>query len=134
MSHDSISPRPNGDTKAFWEGSKKHQLMFQKCINCGHVRWPPSIACPSCHSFEYEWISAMGKGRIKSYVVYYTVVHPAYKDKVPYITAVVELEEGPRLLTNIVDCGLQDIHYDMKVEVYWEDIESGFSLPKFVPA
>jgi hypothetical protein len=126
-------PKPNADTKPFWEGCRHHQLRFQKCCKCGFVRWPPSALCPSCHSADSDWIRAAGKGRVYSFAVYHVAFHPAFKDDIPYVTAVVVLDEGPRLLTNIIGCHPSDVTCDMPVEVVWHDLSEELSLPKFKP-
>jgi uncharacterized OB-fold protein len=126
-------PNINGDTKEFWVGCKKHELRFQKCKACGHVRWPASIICPVCYSEETEWMVAKGKGRVYTFVVYHVAYHPGFVNDLPYVVADVELEEGPRLLTNIVGCRPDEVKCEMIVEVTWEDVTEEFSLPKFRP-
>jgi len=126
-------PKPNADTRPFWEGCKAHQLRFQKCSQCGHLRWPPSVICPICHSSQTQWVVASGKGRVYSFAVYHVAFHPAFEDEIPYVTAVVELAEGPRILTNIVGCSPSEVRCDMPVEVVWDDVTDEFSLPKFRP-
>jgi len=133
MGKGTLLPQPTADTRGFWEGCKERKLLFQQCEACGHVRWPPSILCPVCHSFETRWIEASGKGRIHTFVVYRVAFHPAWKGKVPYITAVVELEEGVRLPTNIVDVPPEGLSCDMPVEVVWEETGEGFFVPRFRP-
>jgi len=126
-------PKPNADTAPFWEGCRRQELRFQKCLQCGMVRWPPSIICPRCHAMDAEWIVASGKGVIYSYVVYHVAFHEAFQDDLPYVTAVVELEEGPRILSNIVRCAPHELRCDMPVEVVWEKVSREFTLPKFRP-
>lgn len=133
MTHQKPLPQTNADTKPFWDGCKEHQLRFQKCRNCGHVRWPPSIICPMCYSPETGWMVASGKGKTYTFVVYHHAFHKAFENDLPYIVAIVELEEGPHILTNIVGCSLEEVRCDMPVEVTWEDITEEFSLPKFKP-
>lgn len=127
-------PQTNPDTQPFWDGCKEHELRFQKCMDCGHVRWPPSMICPECHAAQTEWITAGGIGAVYTYAVYHRAFHPAFKDDLPYVTAVVELEEGPHLLTNIIGCKPDAVRCDMPVVVAWEDVTDAFSLPKFKPA
>ena len=127
-------PKLNADTKPFWDGCRNHELRFQRCAECGHVRWPPSILCPLCYSKEVEWIRASGKGTVFSFVVYHKAYHPAFEADLPYVVAIVELEEGPHFLTNIVGCDPRSVSCDMPVHVSWEDISEEFSLPKFRPA
>jgi uncharacterized OB-fold protein len=127
-------PKLNADTKPFWDGCRNHELRFQKCAECGHIRWPPSILCPLCYSKEVEWIRASGKGTVFSFVVYHKAYHSAFDADLPYVVAIVELEEGPHFLTNIVGCDPGMVRCDMPVDVSWEDITEEFSLPKFRPA
>jgi len=126
-------PEINADTKPFWDGCIEHQLRFQKCQICNHVRWPASILCPRCYSSDTDWVIASGKGKVYTFVVFRYAYHKAFKNDLPYVTAVVELEEGPHLLTNIVDCGPEEVYCDMPVEVKWEAINKKLSLPKFKP-
>jgi len=119
-------PHINGDNKEFWAGCKDHELRFQKCKTCGHVRWPASFICPICYSKEIEWIVSGGKGKVYTFIVYHVAYDRAFESDLPYVVADVELEEGPRLVTNMVRC-------EMPVEVMWQDITEEFSLPKFKP-
>ena len=82
-------PKLNADTKPFWNGCSDHELRFQKCMECGYVRWPPSIICPLCYSNKTEWIRASGKGKVFSFVVYHKPYHPAFKIDLPYVVAIV---------------------------------------------
>ncbi len=124
-------PIPDDDTRRFWEGCREHKLLFQKCHACSFVRWPPSIACPSCYSSETEWINASGKGKIYTFAVYHRAFDPAFRDRLPYIAAIVELDEGPRLATNIIGCFPNEVACDARVEVVWDDVTDTVSLPKF---
>jgi uncharacterized OB-fold protein len=126
-------PHVNDDNREFWLGCRNHELRFQQCEDCAHVRWPASLICPRCLSRNTKWIVSSGKGRVYTFAVYHVSFHPAFKDDLPYAVADVELEEGPRLLTQIVDCPRDKIACDMPVEVKWEDITAEFSLPKFRP-
>jgi len=126
-------PNMNGDSKEFWTGCKEHELRFQKCQACGHVRWPASIICPMCYSKDTKWIIAEGIGKVYTFVVYHVAYDAAFENDLPYVVADVELEEGPRLLTNIVGCRPDEVRCEMPVEVTWEDITEEFSLPKFRP-
>jgi uncharacterized OB-fold protein len=131
MTHGAPLPIPDEDTRPFWEGCGEHKLLFQKCLACSFVRWPPSIACPSCYSSDTEWITASGKGKIHTFVVYHKAFHPAFDGQTPYVVAVVQLAEGPMIATNIVGCDPSEMACDMPVEVVWEDVSDTVSLPKF---
>lgn len=133
MTYKKPLPNLNPDTNPFWDGCKEHQLKFQKCQSCQHVRWPPSIICPVCYSNDTEWITSKGKGRLYTYGVYHQAFQEAFKEGLPYVTAVVELEEGPHLITNVVGCEPGEVRCDMPVEVVWDDVTAEFSLPKFRP-
>lgn len=133
MSYQKPLPQPNADDKFFWDGCREHKLLFQKCQNCGLVRWPPSIICPNCYSHDTEIMEASGKGRVYTYAVYHQAYHSGFESEVPYVTAVIELEEGPHFLSNIIGCSPDEVECDMPVEVVWEDITREFSLPKFKP-
>jgi uncharacterized OB-fold protein len=123
-------PKPTGDTREFWEGCREKRLRFQKCKDCGHVRWPASNLCPECHSFEFTWIDSSGRGRVHTFVVYHMAFHPGWREKLPYITAVVELDEGPRFLSNIVESDPQALSCGAPVEVIW-DKAGEFFVPRF---
>lgn len=102
MSYDKPLPKINPDNRSFWEGCREHELRFQQCKNCSHVRWPPSDLCPQCHSTEINWVISKGLGKVYTFAVYHTAFHPAFAADLPYTVAVVALDEGPHLLSNIV--------------------------------
>ncbi len=102
------------------------------CCECGHVRWPPSVICPMCHSLVTKWIAASGKGKLYTFAVYHVAFHHAFEDSLPYVTAVVELDEGPRILSTITGCDIADIRCDMPVEVIWRAAWEEFILPAFI--
>lgn len=94
---------PEIDTvnKPYWDGLAEGKLLYQSCA-CGHCWLPARLSCPACLSPDWRWIPAAGRGRILSWVIYHVAYHESLKDKLPYNVAVVELDEGPRLLTNIL--------------------------------
>jgi uncharacterized OB-fold protein len=126
-------PQIGPDTEAFWEGCREHEIRIQKCGDCGHPRWPPALYCPNCLSGKTELITASGRGTVYSYVVYHVAYDPAFKQELPYVVALVELEEGPRLLTNIVERDPHAVFCGMAVETVWDDVTEAVSLPKFRP-
>ena len=134
MAYKKPTPHPTPDTRTFWEQCKNHRLTFQKCNDCGHVRWPPALVCPRCHSVSHASIESSGKGTVFTYIVYHQAFHPAFQDDLPYVVAVVKLEEGPQFVSNIIGCEPEQVFCDMPVELVWEDISKQFSLPKFQPA
>lgn len=134
MSYDKPLPVINGDTAPYWAYCHKHQLRMQQCRQCGNIRFPISIVCPKCHSLEFDWTRLSGKGKVYSFCVYRQAYHPAYVDDIPYAVAIIQLEEGPRMESNIIDCKMEDIHIDMPVVVFFDDVTDEIALPKFKPA
>ena len=119
------------ENRKYWEYARKHELRMQKCSQCEWIRFPVSILCPKCHSMEAEWTKLSGRGVIYSYVIYHTAYHPAYRDDIPYIVAIIQLEEGPRMESNISGCRMEDVKIDSPVEVIFEDVTGTVTLPKF---
>lgn len=117
------------DNMGFWEGIKGHELVFQKCKQCDAWAHPPRPMCPRCRSLEKEWSPSTGKGIICSWVTYRQSLHPGFK--VPYSVVLVELEEGVRVVSNMVDVKPEEIYIGMPVEVVFEDVAEDLTLPKF---
>jgi len=127
-------PFPGVETQPFWDYCKKHELRMQKCSQCGFIRYPPSNVCPNCHSLEEaEWAKLSGRGKVYSFVIFHYTYDKAFANEIPYAVASIELEEGPRMMSNITGINLEEIKVDMPVEVYFEDITDEFALPKFKP-
>jgi len=126
-------PLPTIDTQPFWDYCKKHELRMQKCSQCGYIRYPPSIVCPKCHYMEAEWVRLSGRGKVFSFVICHYVYDKAFANDIPYAVASIELEEGPRMISNIIGCKLEEIKVGMPVEVDFEDVANEFALPKFKP-
>lgn len=124
-------PRISGDTKAFWEGCKEHKLLLQKCRHCGKVIWPAQYLCPDCLSEDLELTEMSGKGTIYSWEVFRRAFHPAVEEKLPYVVAAVDLDEGARMITNIVDCDLEELRCGLPVELRWCD-GAEYTRPVFV--
>jgi uncharacterized protein len=123
-------PVPDGDTKPFWDAAKEHRLTIQRCQNCHEAIFYPRSLCPHCMSDRIEWIAASGKGTIYSY----TVVHQspaAFADIVPYVVALINLDEGVRLMSRVVDSAPADVKIGAPVEVVFEDVTPEISLPHF---
>lgn len=133
MPYNKPLPKVNGDNRPFWEGCRQHELRFQQCVDCGHVRWPPSDLCPQCHSKETKCVPSKGVGRVYTYAIYHTAYHPGFASELPYAVAVVALDEGPHLLTNIIGCQPDEVTCDMPVGVVWQDVDEKTTLPKFRP-
>lgn len=135
MATDYSKPLPEitEDNQPFWEGCKAHRLLLQRCSKCGYRR-DASPACPACLSAEHDWVEASGMGNIYSWIVVHQRYNKAFEDDLPYNVAIVELEEGPRLLTNIVGIKNEDIRPGLAVEVTWDEVTDEITLPKFRPS
>ncbi|MCS6925131.1 MAG: Zn-ribbon domain-containing OB-fold protein [Candidatus Binatia bacterium] len=127
-------PRPTATSLPFWQAAKRHELQIQHCTKCGaHIFYPRDI-CPECLGSELEWIKVSGKGVVYSYTIARAPTHPAFAEDVPYVIAIVELAEGPRITTNIVGCKPEEVHIGMGVEATFEDVTPEITLVKFRPA
>ncbi|MFC1921610.1 Zn-ribbon domain-containing OB-fold protein [Chloroflexota bacterium] len=126
-------PLIDEENTQYWEYCRKHELRLQKCTECGLIRSRISVICPNCNSMESEWAKLSGKGKVFSFIIYHRAFHPAYANDIPYDVAIIELDEGPRIQSNVVDCNVNDIKIDMPVEVYFDDVSEDISLPKFRP-
>jgi uncharacterized OB-fold protein len=126
-------PRKTRLSREFWEGARRHELLLQNCSACGHVWFPPASRCPNCLSTDFAWKPASGRGKVWSWIVMWQRYFPAFESEIPYNVAYVQLDEGPKLMTNLVDVDPSAIHCDMPVEVIFEDVTEEFSLPKFRP-
>lgn len=134
MTYEKPLPVIDGDNARYWEYCRQHELRMQKCRECGYIRFPAGIVCPRCNSLAAEWTKLSGRGKVYSYVIYQAAYHPSYKDDIPYAVAIIQLDEGPRMESNITGYNLDDIEIDMPVEVYFDDVTGDISLPKFRPA
>jgi uncharacterized protein len=127
-------PRIDEESKGFWEACQRHELYLQRCRGCGALRYYPRALCPSCLSDRIEWVRASGKGTVYTFTVTYQNQAPGFRDALPYVMAYVELDEGVRMLTNIVGCAPAEVRIGMPVEVVFEDVTPLIALPKFRPA
>jgi hypothetical protein len=124
-------PRPSEDSAPYWEAAHRGELRMQACIDCGHVRFPPSLLCPRCLSENAEWKRLSGRGTVYSWIVVHQSQHPAFNGDTPYNVAIVELEEGPRMHSQVVDCPNDEIRIGMPVEVVFDRVNDEVTLPKF---
>jgi uncharacterized protein len=126
-------PQPTPETQHFWDGTRLGELRLQRCTQCAKPYFPPRPFCPACGARDVEVFRASGRGRLFSYVIHHRPV-PGFTP--PYAIAVVELEEGPRLMTNITGCPQtpEALVLDMPVEVAFEKLDDEITLPLFRPA
>ena len=128
------TPPVDWETRAYWEGAGRGELILQRCRACNTVQHRPRGLCATCLSDEIEHFVASGRGEVYTYSVVRQNQMPAFRDAVPYIVAYVQLEEGPQLLTNIVDCDPETVSVGMAVQADFVATEEGLGVPRFVPA
>lgn len=126
-------PQPTPESKPFFEALKQHRLLIQRCRECDHAYYYPRPFCPACLSASVEWEEASGKGKLYSFVINHRSA-PGFI--APYIIAVVELDEGPRMMTNLIEVepDPEMVHCEMQVEIVFDDVDGDFTLPRFRPA
>ena len=135
--NDPIRPLPNPqefDTKEFWAATKEKALKYQQCNNCDTVVFYPRRHCTGCTSTDLQWKTASGKGTVYTFSVVRQSYHPFFRNRVPYAVAWIDLDEGPRLLSNVVgvEDPLNEVKIGMQVEVEWEEHEE-LNIPLFKP-
>lgn len=126
-------PRIDEESKGFWEACQRHELVLQRCRACGKFRYYPRALCPHCLSDRTEWVLSSGQGTVYTFTVTYQNQAPGFRDALPYVMAYVELDEGVRMLTNIVDCDPAQVKIGMPVQVVFEDATPEVTVPKFKP-
>lgn len=126
-------PRPalTQDNAFFFEGAKQHRLLIQRCASCRKLRHPPRPACPACRSFEWDVVESTGRGTVYSFVVNHHPQVPAFDYPLPI--GLIELEEGTRLVANIIGCDVSDIYIGMPVECEFVEFDDELTLPQFRP-
>ena len=128
-----VIPTPTPETQHYWDGAKQGELRIQACNSCSENYFPPRPFCPKCGSRDVKVVKASGKGRLYSYIINH-LPSPGYTP--PFTVAIVELEEGVRLMTNLleVEPDPAKIELDMPLEVTFEKLSDEISLPQFKPA
>lgn len=118
----------------FWEAARERKLKLQRCSSCGKAWYPIGPACPYCFSTKFEWQLMSGRGTLHNYVIYHKAWTPWFEKRVPYAVVQVQLEEGPRLTANLLDCPIEKIRIGMPVAAAFEDITGEITLVQFRPA
>jgi uncharacterized OB-fold protein len=126
-------PRPEMtlDTEAFWKGCQQGRFIIQRCRFCAKLRWPPGPMCPECQSMEWDELDASGFGSLYSWVVVTHATHPALVDQVPYNVGLIELDEGIRVVGNVVDLPSAQLKPGLRVVMVFEENDEGFKIPNF---
>ncbi|WP_144640425.1 Zn-ribbon domain-containing OB-fold protein [Bordetella genomosp. 13] len=124
-------PQPTDATRPYWEGAVQGKLLIQQCASCGRHQFYPRLFCTACLSDEIRWVEASGHGTVYSYTVNHRGSTPYFKPRTPYVVAVIDLEEGVRLMTNIVDCEPRNVRIGARVQVCFEAVNATLALPQF---
>ena len=129
-------PVPQGESDVYWQKAKEHELWLRSCNECGGAYFYPRDISPCCFSKDTTWVRASGKATLFTYAIVERAPHPGFVPDVPFVTAIVELEEGPKMATNIVmdEPTPEKLQIGMALEVVFEDINDSLALPKFAPA
>ncbi|HUN57091.1 MAG TPA: Zn-ribbon domain-containing OB-fold protein [Candidatus Binataceae bacterium] len=127
-------PHIDEENRPWWEAVQRHELYIQKCRDCGDLRFHPRALCTNCLSSNTEWVKCKGSGRIYTFTVTNQNQASGFRDSLPYVLAWVQLDEGPKLMTNIVDCPPERVKIDMPVEAVFDDVTPEVTLVKFRPA
>lgn len=126
-------PIPTKWSQPFWDAARQHRLVLRKCSACGYIDHPPYLYCTNCHADEHEWIEASGKAVLATYAInIFGVPFPFWVD-LPYVVALVDLPEGPRMISNIVDCEHDQLVNGMELEVVFDDVTDEITMPKWRP-
>ncbi|MFT4796715.1 MAG: putative OB-fold protein [Candidatus Azotimanducaceae bacterium] len=120
------------DTKEFWAGTKDKEFRYQQCADCDTVIFYPRRHCTGCTSGNLEWKVASGNATVYSYSVVRQSYHPFFRNLVPYVVAWIDLDEGPRILSNVMNVAAEDVEIGMKLKLEWEEHES-LNIPLFSP-
>ncbi len=126
-------PFPDNVTEKFWAAAREKRLLIQKCNDCGALQFLAQSQCRGCLGEGLEWIEASGRGKVYSYTVVHRAPTARFEEDVPYVVALIDLEEGVRMMSAVVGIEPEAVRVDMPVEVVFDEITSTISLPKFRP-
>ena len=124
-------PVPSVESRPFWDACRDHKLICQKCTDCGAFRFPPTRICPQCLGSNFAWVEMTGRGEVFSFTIFRRLYHPGFADDIPYVVAVVALDEGPRMLSNVVGMDVDLVRCGMPVQVRFDKATDDITIPKF---
>jgi uncharacterized OB-fold protein len=129
-------PTPRPETDFYWERARAHELWLMRCDDCQRAYFYPRPICPLCFSRRTQWLRSSGRGTLYAFAIVHRAPTPAFQGRVPYVAAIVELEDGVRMPTDLVEVEAdpEKIHIGMPVQVVFEDVTGAVTLPKFRPA
>jgi uncharacterized OB-fold protein len=127
-------PELNDENRPFWDGLRERAtLTMQKCDACGHIRYPIGRICPSCLAPGATWTGLSGRGEVLSRIVFHQVYNQAFAGDVPYNVVLVQLDEGPRMFSNVVGVPNEDVVVGMRVRLHCDPVTPEVTIPRFVP-
>lgn len=126
-------PIPDDHTRVWWDAAAEHRLLVVRCAACGAAHYYPRPFCPRCGDTDVSWEQASGRATLYTWSVVHQNDLPPFRDKVPYVAAVVDLAEGPRMMTNVVGADPATLRAGMELAVDFEELEDGFFIPVFRP-
>jgi len=127
-------PPVNAESAPFWDACRAGELHLQRCAACSRWQFYPRLLCTACGGRELAWQQASGKARLATFTIVRRAVSAAYEDDVPYVVALVKLEEGPTMMSNVVDCDPEALEIGMPLEVTFEAYTDEITVPQFRPA
>ena len=126
-------PTPDVTTQPWWDAARQGRLLIKRCAACGRAHFYPRPFCPWCWSDQVDWEDASGRATLYTWSVVFQNDLPPFPERVPYIAAVVDLAEGPRMMTDLVDCSADDLSVGMPLEVVFQAVAEHVVLPFFRP-
>ena len=124
-------PDPSSLTEGFWAAARRHELVIQRCDGCGRWRHYPQPYCPECLHDSWSWAESSGSGVIHSFSITHRAFNPTWAERVPYAVVTIDLDEGVRVVSDLLDTDLSRVAIGGRVEVFFEDIDERVTLPRF---
>jgi uncharacterized OB-fold protein len=124
-------PEPNADSRVYWDAARDERLLIRQCSDCGHKHFMPRHLCPACWSDRLEWIESKGQGVIQSFSIVHRAPLPVFGTSGPYVIALVDLDEGPRMFANVIGDGAHEVSIGDRVTVVFEERGDGAKVPQF---
>jgi uncharacterized protein len=126
-------PQITPETAEYWAGCKRHELLIQRCADCGAAQFYPRAFCTHCSGSKVQWSRASGRGTLASFTIVHRAVSQAYAAEAPYVVALVRLEEGPMMMSNVVGGSHADLQIGMSLQVVFDHWSDAITVPKFRP-
>ncbi len=126
-------PLPDGVSRRYWSAAAEGKLLLQQCASCGHRQFYPRALCTACGA-DPEWLEASGRGTVHTFTIVRQMGMKPFRDELPYVVAMVELDEGPLIMGNVTDCAPDDVHIGMPVEVHFARVDDSIGIPYWRPS